>query len=187
MPLSSFAPFSPLALTPVHFLAVDYGDRLCLTAWVGVERRDPQVMRRPPRPQRERLLNWPVALRAYLFLGLIEDSRLHGGLLLMLYGGGWKYGEAFFAQRPSLSAIHNRMLERHHDVMQVHERLPVRSTARSVFPIGLFGNRSLGGVWSWRSTLILLIPIRHREILSWNGAYFFGEVWLFYIPFESSG
>jgi hypothetical protein len=49
-------------------------------------------MQRPPRPQRERLLNWPLALRAYLFLGLIEAVAAMAAFFFVLHGGGWKYG-----------------------------------------------------------------------------------------------
>jgi hypothetical protein len=77
---------------------------------LGVERPNPQVIRRPPRPQRERLLNWSVALRAYLFLGLIESVASMAAFFFVLYGGGWKPA----ARRPSLSPSHDRVLERHH-------------------------------------------------------------------------
>ena len=49
-------------------------------------------MRRPPRPRRERLLNGPLALRAYLFLGLIEAAAAMAAFFYVLRGAGWTYG-----------------------------------------------------------------------------------------------
>ena len=51
---------------------MDMGTDSLTAVGLGVEQPDPQGMRLPPRLQDERLLNLPLALRAYLFLGLIE-------------------------------------------------------------------------------------------------------------------
>ena len=64
----------PLALTPVQALSIDMGSDTLTALDLGVERPDPQIMRRPPRPHGERLMNWFLAFRAYLFLGLIEAA-----------------------------------------------------------------------------------------------------------------
>ena len=64
----------PLALTPIQALSIDMGSDTLTALGLGVERPDPQIMRRPPRPHGERLMNWPLAFRAYLFLGLIEAA-----------------------------------------------------------------------------------------------------------------
>ena len=39
---------------------------------LGVESPNPELMRMPPRPINERLMNPFLAMRAYCFLGLIE-------------------------------------------------------------------------------------------------------------------
>jgi sodium/potassium-transporting ATPase subunit alpha len=80
----------PLPLTHVQLLAVDMGTDSLTALGLSVERPNPQVMPRPPRPQRERLLNWSVALRAYTFLGLIEAVASMAAFFFVLYGGGWK-------------------------------------------------------------------------------------------------
>jgi hypothetical protein len=49
-------------------------------------------MRLPPRPQKERLVNWSVALRAYLFLGIIEATAAMAAFFYVLTDGGWSFG-----------------------------------------------------------------------------------------------
>ena len=141
IPYLAFVLFKiPLALTPLQLLAVDMGTDSLTALGLGVERPNPQVMQRPPRPQRERLLNWSVALRAYLFLGLIEAVASMAAFFFVLYGGGWQYGVSLPLDDPlylqattaCLSAI---------IVMQVVNVFLCRSTTRSVFSVGLLGNR----------------------------------------------
>ena len=49
---------------------MDMGTDSLTAVGLGVEQPDPQGMRLPPRLQNERLLTLPLALRAYLFLGV---------------------------------------------------------------------------------------------------------------------
>ena len=72
----------PLALTIPQVLAVD----------LGTERPVADVMDIPPRPKTERLLNLPLLLRAYLFLGLIEAIVAMSGFFLYLSSQGWTWG-----------------------------------------------------------------------------------------------
>ena len=62
-------------------------------AGVGYEQPDAQAMQRPPRPQHDRLLNLSVALRSYLFLGIIEAATAMAAFFFVLLSGGWHYGE----------------------------------------------------------------------------------------------
>jgi sodium/potassium-transporting ATPase subunit alpha len=49
-------------------------------------------MNLPPRPRSERLLNLPLLLRTYLFLGLVEAAVAMGGFFLYLFANGWTWG-----------------------------------------------------------------------------------------------
>jgi calcium-translocating P-type ATPase len=82
----------PLALTPIQMLAVDMGTDSLTALGLGVEKAGPGVMQRPPRPPGERLFNHAVALRAYLFLGLIESAAALSAFFVVLHAGGWTYG-----------------------------------------------------------------------------------------------
>jgi Ca2+-transporting ATPase len=74
----------PAALTVLQILAVDLGTDLLPALALGAEPPQGDVMLSPPRSRREALLNRPVMLRAYLFLGLLEAL-----LAMAAYGLTW--------------------------------------------------------------------------------------------------
>ncbi len=172
----------PLALTPVQALSVDMGSDTLTALGLGVERPDPQIMRRPPRPQGERLMNWPLAFRAYLFLGLIEAAGAMAAFFFVLYGAGWDYGQRLAATDPvylqattaCLSAI---------IVMQIVNVFLCKSATRSVFSTGLLGNALIiVGVLSEIAILLLIIDTPWGNSLL--GTAPVGEkVWAVVIPF----
>ncbi len=82
----------PLALTIPQVLAVDLGTDMIPALGLGTERPVADIMDIPPRPRTERLLNLPLLLRAYLFLGLVEAAVAMGGFFLYLYSQGWTWG-----------------------------------------------------------------------------------------------
>ena len=82
----------PLALTIPQVLAVDLGTDMIPALGLGTERPVADIMDIPPRPRTERLLNLPLLLRAYLFLGLIEAIVAMSGFFLYLYSQGWTWG-----------------------------------------------------------------------------------------------
>jgi sodium/potassium-transporting ATPase subunit alpha len=146
----------PLALTAVQALSIDMGSDTLTALGLGVEKPDPQIMHRPPRPHGERLMNWPLAFRAYLFLGLIEAAGGMAAFFFVLNIAGWKYGQNLAAKDPvylqattaCLSAI---------IVMQIVNVFLCRSPTRSVFSTGLRGNRLIIiGVISEITILVLI-------------------------------
>jgi magnesium-transporting ATPase (P-type) len=183
IPYLAFVLFKiPLPLTPVQLLAVDMGTDSLTALGLGVERPDPQVMRRPPRPQHERLLNWPLALRAYLFLGLIEAVASMAAFFFVLFGAGWKYGanlplnDPLYLQATTacLSAI---------IVMQIVNVFLCRSTTRSVFSVGVLGNALIGWGVMLEIALIVLIDYTSWGNLIFATAPITAQAWLFVIPF----
>ncbi|WP_031404546.1 cation-transporting P-type ATPase [Thiomonas sp. FB-Cd] len=130
----------PLALTPIQMLAVDMGTDSLTALGLGVEPPEPDVMRRAPRSPRERLLDWRLAVRAYLFLGLLEAAAVMSVFLVTLRAAGWHYGDALAATAPlylhvttvALGAI---------VLLQVVNVFLCRSPTRSVWGTGLLGNR----------------------------------------------
>jgi magnesium-transporting ATPase (P-type) len=83
----------PLPLTVMQILAVDLGTDLLPALALGAESPEPDVMRRPPRSRRERLLNLPTLLRAYGWLGMIEAALSLGGFFFAYWLVGWRPGE----------------------------------------------------------------------------------------------
>ncbi len=141
VPFLAFALFRlPVALTPIQALAIDMGTDSLTALGLGAERPDPQAMCRPPRPRSQRLLDLPLALRAYLFLGTIEAAGAMSAFLFVLHHGGWRYGQMPGVDDPlylqattaALCAI---------IVMQVVNVFLCRSPVRSVRATGFGGNR----------------------------------------------
>lgn len=81
----------PAALTILQILAVDLGTDLLPALGLGAEPPEPGLMRLPPRPRGQALLNRAVMVRAYLVLGLVEALVAMAGYLLTwrANGVGW--------------------------------------------------------------------------------------------------
>lgn len=183
IPYLAFALFKiPLPLTIIQILAVDLGTDMLPALALGTERPDPQVMQRPPRTARERLLDWPLLLRAYLFLGMLEAAAAMAAFFFVLHGGGWHYGEDLAHDAPlylqattaCLSAI---------IAMQVVNVFLCRSELDSVLAYGLSGNRLL--IWGVAVEVGLILVIDYTP---WGNAIFGtapigSEIWLFIVPF----
>jgi sodium/potassium-transporting ATPase subunit alpha len=174
----------PLALTPIQALSIDMGSDTLSALGLGVERPDPQIMRRPPRPQGERLMNWPLAFRAYLFLGLIEAAAAMAAFFFVLNGAGWKYGQNLAAQNPiymqATTACLSTII-----VMQIVNVFLCRSATRSVFSTGIFGNMVI--IFGVISEIAILLLINYTP---WGNSLLgtapIGEkVWGFIIPFAA--
>ena len=83
----------PLPLTVIQILAVDLGTDMLPALALGAEKPAADVMARPPRPKGEALLHWPLLVRAYLFLGLLEAAVALAAYYFVLRHVGWRYGE----------------------------------------------------------------------------------------------
>ncbi len=90
----------PLALTIIQILSIDLGTDIVPAIGLGQEKPGPETMDNPPRDRRQRLLNWPLILHSYLFLGLIEASFSLALFFWVLVQGGWSYGTDLPAQDP---------------------------------------------------------------------------------------
>jgi len=183
VPYLAFSLFAiPLPLTPIQILAIDMGTDSLTALGLGVEKPDPQVMRRPPRSQRQRLFDWTLARRAYLFLGMIEAVAAMAAFLFVLHAAGWVYGASLSTQDPlylrastaCLSAI---------IVMQIVNVFLCRSPDRSLWSTGLLGNPLI--LWGavLEIGLVLLIDYTAFGNVVFGTAPIGREVWLFMVPF----
>ena len=82
----------PLPLTIMQILAVDLGTDLIPALGLGAERAEPGIMKQPPRSLNKRLLDLPLILRAYGFLGIIEAAACMSGYFFVYYSSGWRPG-----------------------------------------------------------------------------------------------
>jgi calcium-translocating P-type ATPase len=183
VPYLAFALFKiPLALTIIQILAVDLGTDLLPALALGAEKPHPSNMQKSPRPPQKRLLDGPLLLRSYLFLGVLEAVAAMAAFFFVLSGGGWQYGQVLSPADPlylqattaCLSAI---------IVMQVVNVFLCRSAISSVFAQGLFSNKLILAGIATEIVLILLIDYTLPGNLLFGTASIAVTVWLMVIPF----
>jgi magnesium-transporting ATPase (P-type) len=183
VPYLAFVLFKiPLPLTIVQILAVDLGTDMLPALALGAEPPNHQVMQRPPRPRTARLLDLPLLVRAYLFLGCLEAVAAMSAFFFILVGGGWSYGQRLSPSDPlylqattaCLSAI---------IVMQVVNVFACRDDRASAFLSGLFSNPLILVGIAAEIALILLIDYTPWGNLLFGTAAIPLDVWLFVIPF----
>lgn len=172
----------PLPLTIMQILAVDLGTDILPALALGAEKPTKDLMKQPPRDPKERLLNFRLLSRSYLFLGPIEAAAGLFGFFYVLNSGGWYWGEMLppdnllymQATTACLTAI---------IVTQVANVFACRSFRESVFSTGFFSNRLIfGGI---ALEVILHIFIVYHP---WGNSIFSTypiqlSTWLVLIPF----
>ncbi|MGZ4966209.1 MAG: cation-translocating P-type ATPase [Chthoniobacterales bacterium] len=183
VPYLVFALFKvPLALTIIQILAVDLGTDMLPALALGAEQPDPRTMRQPPRPRTERLLNFALIARAYLWLGLLEASCALAAFFFVLKSGGWTYGRVLASNVPlylqATTACLGAII-----VTQIANVFLCRSRRESVFRFGLFSNPLI--LWGILGELTLILLIDYTP---WGNAIFGTapiplRVWLFTLPF----
>lgn len=132
----------PLPLVVMQILAIDLGTETLPALALGVERAEPDIMKRPPRPKKERLVDLAMMFRAWVFLGLIEAVLVMGGYFWVLYDNGWSYGQQL-ADTSHLYLQATTMTFAGIVALQVGTAVACRTNRASVFSVGLWSNRWL--------------------------------------------
>jgi len=173
----------PLPLTIIQILAVDLGTDMLPALALGAEKPTPGVMKQPPRKLKERLLDFPLLIRSYLFLGPIEAIACMFGFFYVLHLGGWIWGtmlpanNMFYLQATTacLTAI---------IITQIGNVFACRSSRESIFSIGFFSNRLIFGGIMVEVLLQLLIVYHPFGNKIFGTAPLSFDVWLILIPFS---
>ena len=174
----------PLALTPIQILSIDMGTDSLTALGLGVEKPDPRMMQRPPRSQHQRLFDWPLALRAYLFLGAIEAAITMAAFFFVLHGGGWRYGHAL-AMRDPLSLRATTACFSVIVVLQIVNVFLCRNSTRSIFSTGILGNPLIWGGVIVEIALTVLIGYTPVGNSIFATAPINAKQWLFILPFAA--
>jgi len=174
----------PLPLTILQILAVDLGTDMLPALALGSEKPTPGIMKQPPRKLNERLLNFPLIARAYLFLGPLEAVACMFGFFWVLKTGGWTWGtmlpasDLLYLQATTacLTAI---------IVTQIANVFACRSSRESLFSLDFFSNRLIFAGIAVELLLQLFIvyhPVGNTIFstmpLSWR-------TWLVLVPFAA--
>jgi magnesium-transporting ATPase (P-type) len=149
----------PLPLTVMQVLAIDLGTDILPALALGMEPPEAGIMRRPPRPRSERLLNRATIMRVYLWLGLLESAFVLGGYLFAMWSGGWRPGQPMLASGPTYLAATTMTLAGI-VACQAGNVLSCRSFTQPVWRLGLATNPTvLAGIGLELALLAALIYV----------------------------
>ena len=183
VPFLAFALFPiPLPLTPIQALSVDMGTDSLTALGLGVERPGPDVMRVPPRSPRRRLMDLPLALRSYLFLGVMEAIAAMAAFFFVLVAGGWSYGESLPTNSPLYQSATAACLTAI-IVTQIVNVFICRSAVRSVFAMPLFDNPVILAGVALEIILVVLIDYTPWGNMLLSTRPVPAALWLFLFPF----
>jgi calcium-translocating P-type ATPase len=139
----------PLPLTVMLILAFDVGTETLPSLALGRDPIEPGSMDRPPRPRTEGVIQGPMLVRAWLFLGVIVSALSLGGFFYVLHRAGWHPGDPVGAGHP----LHHAYLQATTMTFmgmvagQIGTAFAVRTRRASLRSIGVFSNPYLlGGI-----------------------------------------
>lgn len=172
----------PLPLTVMQILVVDLGTDVVSALALGAEKASPEVMSRPPRSRTERLLNVPLLLRSYGFLGIMEACAGMAAFFHIAMGRGWRLGESLGSRDPlymmATTACLGAVI-----AMQMVNVFLCRSERESLMRHGFFANRLIfvGIVVEMLvATAVIYTPWGH---LIFGTASLPASFWIFIVPF----
>ena len=135
----------PLPLTVLQLLAFDVGSETLPSLALARDPIEPGSMERPPRPRSEGVIQPPMLVRAWLFLGIMVAGLSLAGYFYVLTGAGWHPGDAVGAGHP----LHHAYLQATTMTFlgmiagQIGTAFAVRTRRASLRSIGVFSNRYL--------------------------------------------
>jgi len=132
----------PLALTVMQILAIDLGTDMIPALALGTEGPEPGIMKRPPRPRNERLLNGRLLMRSMVWLGMIQSTATMAAFFWLYYSYGWRPGMAM-AATGTVYVLATTMNHGAVVTTQIGNAFAQRTNRESVFKIGLFSNKFL--------------------------------------------
>lgn len=172
----------PLPITVMQILAIDLGTDTVPALALGVGPSEADVMDRPPRSRKERLLNREVIFRGYIFLGLIKTTLVMSGYFWILYNGGWQFGQALSFSDP-LYIKATTMVFVGIVTAQMGNLLGCQSSRTSVFKIGLFKNRWIPvGIVFMVAVVLSIVYIPYLQNIFNTTALGINE-WLYVVTF----
>jgi ATPase, P-type (transporting), HAD superfamily, subfamily IC len=130
----------PIPLTVMQILSIDLGTDMLPALGLGTELPEEGVMNKPPRSQKESLLNKSVIFKAFLWYGLLESAVAMGAYFLVYILSGWHLGmplaSSGFVYRQATTMTLASIV-----FCQVGMVLNCRTERQSVFKVGLFINK----------------------------------------------
>jgi len=135
----------PLPLTVLQLLAFDVGSETLPSLALGRDPIEPGSMERPPRPHSEGVIQAPMLVRAWLFLGVMVAALSLAGFFYVLTRAGWHEGDPVGVGDPLHHAYVQATTMTFLGMIagQIGTAFAVRTRRASLFSIGVFSNRYL--------------------------------------------
>jgi len=132
----------PLPLTVMQLLAFDVGTETLPALALGREPAEPGLMQRPPRRRSESVIQPPMLLRAWLFLGLISAVLAMAGFFYVLLDAGWHPGDPTGAGDPLHHAYQQATTMTFFGLVagQIGTAFAARTERASLRSVGVFTN-----------------------------------------------
>jgi calcium-translocating P-type ATPase len=137
----------PLPLTVLQLLAFDVGSETLPSLALGRDPIEPGSMDHPPRPHSEGIIQRPMLVRAWLFLGVMVAGLSLAGYFYVMTQAGWHPGDPVGVGHP----LHHAYLQATTMTFlgmiagQIGTAFAVRTRRASLRSIGVFSNRYLLG------------------------------------------
>lgn len=129
----------PLPLTVMQILSIDLGTDMMPALGLGTELPEEGVMDKPPRSQKEALLNKSVVIKAFLWYGMLESVIAMGAFFFVNFMHGWPHvplaSSGFVYKQATTMTLASIVF------CQVGMVLNCRTERQSLFKVGLFSNR----------------------------------------------
>ena len=145
----------PLPLTVLQLLAFDVGTETLPALALGREPAEPGIMQRPPRRRSEGVIQPPMLLRAWLFLGVICALLAMAGFFFVLLRAGWHPGDPVGEGHPLHHAYLTATTMTFFGMIagQIGTAFAARTDRASLRSVGVFTNHLL--LWGIAFELIL--------------------------------
>lgn len=146
----------PLALNVMHVLSIDLGTDIMPALALGIEPPEPGVMDRPPRDLKAHVINLPLLLRAYVWLGPLQSLAAMAAFYYQYWTHGY-WGQ--FLGLPSSGPIYRSataMALAAVVTTQIGNLFAQRSERTSVFRLPWFKNHL---IWLGIATELTLITL----------------------------
>jgi magnesium-transporting ATPase (P-type) len=135
----------PLPLTAVQILAIDLGTETLPALALGREPAEHGIMGRAPRRREQRILDRPMLVRGWGWLGLLEAALVTGAFFWFLTRAGWSPGDPTGTDTP----LHHAYLQATTltfagiTACQVRTAFATRTSHAALRTIGILSNRPL--------------------------------------------
>jgi calcium-translocating P-type ATPase len=145
----------PLPLTVPQLLAFDVGTETLPALALGREAAEPGLMGQPPRRRSENIIQAPMLLRAWLFLGVFCAALAMAGFFWVLLRAGWSPGDPTGEGHPLHHAYQQATTMTFVGMVagQIGTAFAARTERASLRSVGILSNRLL--LWGIAFELVL--------------------------------